>query len=336
MARVFISYKSEEHKHADKVRQYLEDRDISCWMAPRDIPLGSNYADDIPKALQTCDIFVLLLSKKAQTSPWINREVSMAVGNKLRILPLMLEPCKLTTEYTYYLTNVQFYNLYQGEKRVMQEVVQQIYRVRGLEMQIPETQKAKERKKSPSLFAFWKRKPAESSKVEPIVPAAPKAQAMPRVTAQQPEIPQQTNTIEKVNNQKEHFIFASYAHRDSHVVMPIVRAMRENGLRVWCDNGITAGTEWPAMIEQNLNDSKAVVVFVSQQMLQSMSCRNEIQYAITLNKDILLVYLEDVELSAGLRLQLVTTPAIYYDRYKDEKTFLDTLCNTNMLQSCRE
>ena len=40
----------------------------------------------------------------------------------------------------------------------------------------------------------------------------------------------------------EGYAFISYAHRDSNIVLPIVSRLYDNGLRVWFDDGIEAGS----------------------------------------------------------------------------------------------
>ncbi len=68
---VFISYKAEEFDEANWVRGTLEHNGISCWMAPASIMGGSSYAEEIPKAIRECRVFVLLLSEKSQRSKWV-------------------------------------------------------------------------------------------------------------------------------------------------------------------------------------------------------------------------------------------------------------------------
>ena len=40
----------------------------------------------------------------------------------------------------------------------------------------------------------------------------------------------------------EKYIFISYAHRDSDVVLNIAKAITEAGYRIWYDDGIAAGS----------------------------------------------------------------------------------------------
>ena len=62
---------------------------------------------------------------------------------------------------------------------------------------------------------------------------------------------EQTNTIVPYNGDAP-YVFISYAHKDSSVVFPILRALQNEGLRFWYDAGIKLGSEWPAYIEEHL------------------------------------------------------------------------------------
>ena len=68
MRQVFISYSSKDFAQAQSVRHVLEQNGITCWMAPADIPGGSNYTKEIPVAIRGCQAFVLMLSNNAQKS----------------------------------------------------------------------------------------------------------------------------------------------------------------------------------------------------------------------------------------------------------------------------
>ena len=51
MSKVFISYSTKDLKDAQLVLKELESIGIPCWIAPRDIPGGSDYTSMIPAAI---------------------------------------------------------------------------------------------------------------------------------------------------------------------------------------------------------------------------------------------------------------------------------------------
>lgn len=126
MAQVFISYSSKELSQAQAVRSVLEQNGISCWMAPGDIPGGSNYTREIPLAIRACQAFVLILSSNAQASQWVLKELDTAVSNCKIILPFQLEDISLTDEFNFLLTGAQRYDAYQKKAEATKNLVQRI------------------------------------------------------------------------------------------------------------------------------------------------------------------------------------------------------------------
>ena len=126
MKEVFISYSTIDQLQAETVRDVLEKNGISCWMAPRDIPGGSNYTKEIPIAIRGCKVFVLILSENAQKSQWVLRELDSAVNNGKVILPFMLEDCALNDEFNFLLTGAQRYAAYQKKAEALEKLVSRV------------------------------------------------------------------------------------------------------------------------------------------------------------------------------------------------------------------
>lgn len=166
MKEVFISYSTKDVVQAETVREVLEKNSISCWMAPRDIPGGSNYTKEIPNAIRGCKIFVLILSENAQGSPWVLRELDSAVNSGKVILPFMLEDCDLNDEFNFLLTGAQRYAAYQRKAEVLEKLVSRIHGVLDAEGRDPEP--VKEEEDSTYRFSFVQ--PSQEPKQEPVQP----------------------------------------------------------------------------------------------------------------------------------------------------------------------
>ena len=132
----------------------------------------------------------------------------------------------------------------------------------------------------------------------------------------------------------EPFIFVSYAHKDSDRVLPIISALQDRGFRVWYDAGIEAGTEWPEYIAEHLDGCTVFLAFISEAALASQNCRREINFAIELMKEQLAIYLEDVKLSLGMRMQLGTLQAMFRNRHSTQESFIEELCHCHILKNC--
>ncbi len=105
---VFISYKNEDKQAAERICAALEGENISCWMAPRDITIGQEWAAAIVAGLQDSKAFVLLLSSHSKSARQVGREAELADRQKLPIVTFRLEDVEPPPELLYFLGNVQW------------------------------------------------------------------------------------------------------------------------------------------------------------------------------------------------------------------------------------
>lgn len=154
---VFISYKSEEFQEADWVRQQLESGGISCWMAPNSITGGASYATEIPQAIRSCRVFVLILSRRAQLSQWVPKELDQAINCGKIIMPFMMENCPLEDDFSFYLSNVQRYPAYEGREAAMQRMLREIRMLLGCDRAEPPAEAKKEPARTPAPAAKEKK-----------------------------------------------------------------------------------------------------------------------------------------------------------------------------------
>lgn len=89
--RIFISYSTADTALAERICGALEAAALRCWIAPRDIPAGADWAAAIVPAIDECAVLVLLFSSAAAASPEVGREVVLAQAGRKPILPFRLE-----------------------------------------------------------------------------------------------------------------------------------------------------------------------------------------------------------------------------------------------------
>jgi hypothetical protein len=102
---VFISYASKDKEVADAVVQALEKSGVRCWIAPRDILPGVPYASAIIDALNTCQVFLVILSETSNSSSQVAREVERAISKDRTILTLRIDTTPLSKVMEYYLSD---------------------------------------------------------------------------------------------------------------------------------------------------------------------------------------------------------------------------------------
>jgi len=88
---VFISYAAKDKSVADAACATLEARKLRCWIAPRDVLPGLNYAEAIVDAINESRVMVLVFSSQSNTSQQVMREVERAVHRSLPIIPFRIE-----------------------------------------------------------------------------------------------------------------------------------------------------------------------------------------------------------------------------------------------------
>ena len=123
---VFISYSSKDERYIKKMTQMLEKMGITYWIAPDMIPAGSNYAREIPSAIQNCDIFLLVLSKASQQSIWVEKEIDSAIYYRKTIVPFQIDDSPLTDMFRFYLNNVQTIYCANRPKDAIEELKQRL------------------------------------------------------------------------------------------------------------------------------------------------------------------------------------------------------------------
>ena len=75
------------------------------------------------------------------------------------------------------------------------------------------------------------------------------------------------------------YLFISYAHKQSEEVVSTIRILHENGWRLWYDEGIPAGSDWPANIASHMQGCAGVLFFESERALESPNCYSEMSTA---------------------------------------------------------
>ena len=113
------------------------------------------------------------------------------------------------------------------------------------------------------------------------------------------------------------YVFISYSHRDSDRVLEIMNRMLQEGFNVWYDGGIDPGTEWDENIAYHVNNCSYFIAFVSDGYIGSKNCKDELNYSRDLDKEQLLVYLDDVNLPSGMAMRMNRIQAIYWNKYDD-------------------
>ena len=107
---IFISHSSIDGRVAEGLCSMLENNGIGCFLAPRDIRSGYEYAEEIVYGIDRSDAMILILSNNSNTSPHVLREVERAVSKNIPIIVYRIEDVILTKSMEYFLMTHQWVN----------------------------------------------------------------------------------------------------------------------------------------------------------------------------------------------------------------------------------
>lgn len=88
---VFLSYSTKNSNEAAFVCKKIETAGMRCWIAPRDLLAGTNFADNIETALNNAKLLILILSRESANSPWVEGEVNTAFSSGMPILVYQID-----------------------------------------------------------------------------------------------------------------------------------------------------------------------------------------------------------------------------------------------------
>lgn len=131
------------------------------------------------------------------------------------------------------------------------------------------------------------------------------------------------------------YIFISYSHKDTAKVVNILNRLRNAGYNVWYDEGIDPGTEWDENIARHVQECTYFIAFVSNGYINSKNCKDELNYSRDLDKEQLLVYLEDVELPGGMAMRMNRIQAIWWNKYTDEEAAFEKLFSASGIEKTK-
>jgi hypothetical protein len=100
---VFISYPTADKQTADAVVHSLEAAGIRCWIAPRDVAPGGDWAAEIVGAIGASRLMVLVFSDAANGSDHILREVRVASDAGIPIVPFRTTRSEPAPALAYYI-----------------------------------------------------------------------------------------------------------------------------------------------------------------------------------------------------------------------------------------
>ena len=105
--KVFICHSSQDKEIADIICSSLENAGIGCWIAPRDIPYGSDWAGTITDAIKASRVFVFLLTKNSNNSHQCPKEINIADNSNIPMICITGDNVVPNSTLEYYFSSKQ-------------------------------------------------------------------------------------------------------------------------------------------------------------------------------------------------------------------------------------
>ena len=112
---IFISHAKEDNKLAVALCHFLEERRLRCWMAPRDVQAGLDYAKCIIDGIQSSSIMVVILSEYSNQSNHVRNEVERAFNHQVAILPFRIRDVIPEQSLEYFLSSYHWLDAIEGQ-----------------------------------------------------------------------------------------------------------------------------------------------------------------------------------------------------------------------------
>ncbi len=100
------------------------------------------------------------------------------------------------------------------------------------------------------------------------------------------------------------YVHVCYAHDDSATVLGDIAWLTRQGINVWYDEGIPAGSRWSDELAARIRQASLFLFFVSPNSVHSNHCINEVNFVSDLDKPFVAVQIQDTILPDGMKLMI--------------------------------
>ncbi len=124
--QIFVSYSRVDTEFVTRLIDDISKQGFDVWMDQQDIGAGQRWDSVIQDALENCGTFIIVLSPTSVASENVLDELSYAINEKKRIIPILLHEC----EIPYRIARVQFVdftkNYQTGFRHLISEITQKV------------------------------------------------------------------------------------------------------------------------------------------------------------------------------------------------------------------
>jgi hypothetical protein len=135
---VFLSHSSKNKTAADAICHALESNGVKCWIAPRDVKPGFEYAEELINGIKHCKIFLLIFSKESNVSKPVSKEIESAFRYEKTVIPFRIEDVEMRESLEYYLSNLHWLDAFPDDKE-FDSLVRAVKNALGMDTTVSKT-----------------------------------------------------------------------------------------------------------------------------------------------------------------------------------------------------
>jgi uncharacterized membrane protein YeaQ/YmgE (transglycosylase-associated protein family) len=114
---IFISYSRTDSAFVDRLERDLKTLGFSTWVDRRKLEGGQNWMDELQRAIDRCQVVLVVLSHDAAASQYVRMEYRYALRKKKQVIPLDYRPVQDVPMDLPGLQWVNFQSTYEGGLR---------------------------------------------------------------------------------------------------------------------------------------------------------------------------------------------------------------------------
>lgn len=303
---VFISHSSQDKQIADAMCDKLESSGIRCWMAPRDIPPGVEWARAIVLAINKCQLMVVVFSSNANSSHQIMREVERAASKGVMIVPVRIEDVPPSDSLEFYLCRSHWLDAVTPP--VEQHLQRLVENVTLLLSSLPKEKVVSDDEEIVREKEEARRRVAEDARRREEELERKRQEAEELKRKQQEAEAEAARKAKEISTRMPHDVFISYSSKDRHVADAMCNKLESNGIRCWmAPRNILAGMDWGGAIMDAIKKCQLMVLVFSSNANASQVIKREVERAASKGVMVVPFRIEDVQPAGSLELYLSTS-----------------------------
>ena len=127
---IFLSYSRRDSELVCRLCGDLEASGLQVWMDRNDIEAGTHWRTSIVNGIESCKVFLLVVSAASQQSSNVAKEMSLAESNDKPILPVKIDDSPIQSDFSYSLAGIQFIDMpLKGYENSLLEVVRLVIKM---------------------------------------------------------------------------------------------------------------------------------------------------------------------------------------------------------------